>query len=217
MLNPLRQAEILFTKQKLLYSFNLFSVFLFLPLLNWRTLLFLVLPSWYIMYSSGYELMNAPLLYYGLLITPFLFYAAILNLHKMLRLDSPRRTKIVLALVVLFAVVNFGNSRLAVQLFKPGYWNVDARYETANDIIKNLPPVVKIEAQDNLIAHVPPHHNRLLFQKNLHEGEYIFLDTKGGKWPFTDEEYKIAVDSLSVLPSITVLVNKDDFLLLKRK
>ena len=132
-------------------------------------------------------------------------------------MDSPRRTKIVLGLLILLAVINIGNSRLAVQLFKPGYWNVDPRYETANEIISNLPPAVKVEAQDNLIAHVPPYQNRLLFRKNFHEGEYIFLDTKGGKWPFTDEEYKIAVDSLRVSPSITVLVNKDDFLLLKRK
>ena len=100
MLNPIRHFEVLFTSAKLSKMFNLFSVLLLLPLLHWRSLLFLVLPNWFVLYSSDNPLLNGPAIYYGLLILPFLYYGALVTLGSIRQRWPKRGLRAVVALSV---------------------------------------------------------------------------------------------------------------------
>jgi uncharacterized membrane protein len=214
--NPLKHIEVIFTPAKLKQMFNLFSVFLFLPFLSWRTVLFLVLPNWFMLYSSDNGLMNGPIIYYGLLITPFLFYASLVGIAVVARKWNNRANMIMLGLASLVLVVQLGNSRVFKQLFQD-QWTIPERYRTTvHDIIRTIPANSSIAAQVHLGPHVPIHPCRTCFPFALEKVDFVFLDLQGNRWPFSESEYDAYIDSLRHSGEWETVSEIDGFLLLKR-
>lgn len=215
-LNPLKHIEVIFTTEKLKQMFNLFSVFLFFPFLSWRALTFLILPNWFMLYSSDNGLMNGPIIYYGLLITPFLFFASLLGIEEISKKWSSRKDRILLSLATLIFLVQFGNSRLFKQLFQD-QWQIPERYRTTvHEIIKSIPENSSIAAQVYLEPHLPIHPCRTCFPFNLDKVEYLVLDYRGNHWPFSENEYQVYVDSLRRSEEWITISEREDFLLLQR-
>jgi uncharacterized membrane protein len=215
-LNPLKHFEVIFTVGKLKQMFNLFSVFIFLPFFSWRALIFLVLPNWFILYSSNNGLMNGPIVYYGMLITPFLFFASILGITSSQIIWPTRKDKLILIFSTLIFVVQLGNSRIFKQVFYDP-WSIPERYSvTANEIIKLIPPHAAVSAQVNLVPHVPLHPCRSCFPLHLDKADYIFLDYQNNFWPLSELTYLHLVDSLKRSPEWKTISEKDNFCLLKK-
>ncbi len=210
LLNPLKNIEVIFTEIKIKNMFNVFSVFLFLPFASIKALVFLILPNLFLLFSTNNTMMYGMTNYYGLVVTPFLFYAAILgikNISEKLKLRN-----ITIYLVTLMLAVNAANSRY-VKLFIENPMKKSDRYNTVESIINNIPPKTSVAAQSNLVGHVSPRENRFFFPQNLDKVKYILLDLKGNKWPLNEEEYVQKIDSLKANANYRIEIEKDDFLL----
>lgn len=215
-LNPVKHFEVIFTVEKLKKMFNMFSVFIFLPFFSWRAFLFLIVPGWFMLYSSDFSQMNSQINYYGMLITPFLFFASILGMESLKQKWTKKKQKLLIVLPALLLLVHLGNSRVFKQLFYK-QWQIPERYKTtAMRIIDEIPVNVPISAQVSLVPHVPLHPLRSCFPFNLDATEYIFLDEKGNKWPLQETDYRRIVDSLKSSSDWNIIVEKDNFDFLKR-
>jgi hypothetical protein len=215
MLNPLRHFEVIFTPAKLAKMFNLFSVFLFLPLLNWRVLLFLVVPSWFILYSSDNPLLYGVANYYGLQITPFLFYGSLIVLRRIQEWRRWRSRKFLLAATTLVLLVNLGNSRIFKQL-NPAYWRIDPRFQVAEEMISRIPREAPVAAQVDLVSHVPVRAGRFLVPYGIAEADYLLFDLEGNGYPLTRQENIALEVSLRESGAWTVLQAADGFVLMRR-
>jgi len=217
LLNPAKHLEVLFRPEKLPRMFNLFSVYLFLPLASLPGLAFLVVPNWFILYSSDNGMLNGPILYYGLLITPFLFYAALVTLRGFARRWPARAGTIFMVATTFIAAVQLGNTRLAKQLFHEP-WTVPERYAVAAPaVIARIPRDAGTSAQGYLCSHVPVHEHRDCFPFGLDQADYALLDARGNPWPSTREGYTARVDSLRAAPDWRVVTERDGFLLMRRE
>lgn len=214
-LDPLAHLRVLFTPFKLSKMFNLFSVFLFIPLLNWRRALLLIFPNWLLLYSSDNALMNSPLVYYGLLILPFLFYVTILNLADIRVRTRDRAPRVVTALLLVLAVVNFFNSKLFVQLH-PEKWRVDPRYRPAKELIETIPREAPIGAQIALMPHFATRPFRHPIPYAMDSCSYLLFDTIGGTWPLSRAENFAVIDSIRSLDTWTVEREVAGFILFAR-
>ncbi|MFC2149527.1 DUF2079 domain-containing protein [Candidatus Auribacterota bacterium] len=215
-LNPLAHIRVIFTPDKISSMLNLFLDFAFLPFACWQGLIFLVLPNWFILFSSNIESLNSVSIYYGLLIAPFLFFATILGIDRISR-KWQRHCKIIfISLSSLVLITQFCDSRL-FKTFNISYWKVPDRIKTANEIIRAIPRGSMVSAQVNLISHTPPHPLRSNFPNSTDNADYIFLDKHGDKWPLPDKEYEKHLSGYLNSPEWEIKIEKDDYLLLKRK
>lgn len=216
MLDPRREIEVLFRPAKLRAMFNLFSVYLFLPLLAPAALLGLVLPNWFLLYSSDNGLLNGPILYYGLLITPCLFYAALIALRGLGRRWPAHARTILLAGATAMALVQLGNSRLFKQILHEP-WQIEARdRDTAPALEAMIPRGAAVSVQNRLCSHVPVSACRNVFPGGLDRAEFVMLDARGDRWPDPDG-YAARVDSLRRDPAWSTMAERDGFLLLRRR
>ncbi len=215
MLNPLQHIRVLFTMPKMIKMFNLFSVFLFLPLLSWRRLLFLILPGWFMLYSSDNPLLNGPLLYYGLLIIPFLFYSSVLTLDDIQKKWPKHASKLVFGIALAMLLVNFGNSRIFKQS-NPANWRIDRRFETAQQLIKQVPKTAAVSSQVDLQSHFPVRADRYLIPDGIDQARYLLFDTQGNSWLLSKRENAALLDSLKRSSEWEVLAEKDGFVLMRR-
>jgi len=192
MINPVHNCKVIFTQYKLSKMFNLFSVFLFTPLLGGMFAYPLLIPNLFKIYSSSNPLLNGPLIYYGLLITPFLFTASIIGV---VRIAGSRKhsKKIVLIISILVFLIHLSNSRIFNGISRKA-WEIPSRVATVNEIISDLPSSKSISAQIYLGAHIPVTSRRYYFPNGLGVAEYVLLDTIGNKWPLSAETYVEKVD-----------------------
>lgn len=215
MLDPRVHAGVLFTPEKLAKSFNVFSVFLFLPFLSWRALVALVLPSWFILYSSDQPQLWGLGTYYGFAITPFLFVAALDGLGTLQR--WVRWPRLVPVVVGLWFVVNLGNARVWKHL-SPGYWEVPARTATARRLVEHIPPDGRVAAQFHLLAILPPStHRRLLPEpRYVADAEWAFFDLEGNCYPATPEENRAALAGMRTSGDWETVAEADGYVVLRR-
>jgi uncharacterized membrane protein len=216
MLDPRRHFEVLFTPEKLEKSFNVFSVFLFLPFFSWKALLFLVFPSWFILFSSNNGLVYGLANYYGFAITPFLFYAAIEGL-RILKSRFPSRPHLVAALIGLMLCVNLGNARLWKHI-QSSYWRVPPRVQTAKEMIATLPEGAVVTAQFPLLAHLPPSTGRFLIwgREPIDAAEWVMFDLAGSSYPLSQEENDELYEELLASGLWGVEREADGYALLRR-
>jgi uncharacterized membrane protein len=216
-LNPVNHLRVIFTASKVQRMNILFSGFIFLPFFSFRSLMFLIFPAWFMLYSSDYWLLNGPFLYYGMLIIPFLFYGAIVGIENFCRKWVTHKDRIYFWATTLILLVQVGQSTLFRQ-FLQVEWRPDTRYtSTALAIIASLPPEATVAAQSHLVPHVPPRSTRVCFPFNLEKVEYIFLDFQGNTWPFSAGQYSACVDTLRTGHGWITQTEKDGFLLLQRR
>jgi hypothetical protein len=214
MLDPVRQAAVLLDGAKLGKMFNLFGSVLFLPLLHWRTALCLVAPAWYMLYSTNQPVVWGVSIYYGFLIMPLLWLAALENLRRW-GLRGPRRARAVLVLTALLALVNLANSRLAVQL-QPGYWRSDPRWRTAHELLAAIPADAPVAAQVDLVSHLPVRQARWCLPWGVAEARWVLFDLEGNAWPLDLEQNRARARDLAASADWTVRDERDGFLLLER-
>jgi hypothetical protein len=216
-LNPVKHIEVIFTIGKLKQMFNLFSVFVFLPFFSWRAFLFLVIPNWFMLYSSNNELMNGPIIYYGMLITPFLFYSSIKGIEFCQIKWPSTRNKLIMIFASLILLVQLSNSRFFNQVFLES-WKIPIRYtQTANEIVSSIPVEATVSAQLGFMPHMPLHPNRSVFPDNLDKVEFIVLDRQGNTWPLSESDYYRIVDTLHLSNYWKIQIEKNDFILFRRK
>lgn len=216
MLNPIKQINIIFTKEKVKSFLMLFSTFAFLPCFSWRNFLFLLAPCLYLAYSSNnphfYELIQ----YYGLLLVPFLFFTTLLNLSKIsYKLKFLTKRKI-FYLIIIIIIINFFHSRMLMRFEKIITVKNPQRIETVKKIIDLIPEGCSVEAQDNLIAHISPRKKRILFPEG-YGTDYIIIDTKGNKWPLNDEAYENELRNLNKDTNYVIVEDKENYILYKKQ
>ncbi|RPI18887.1 MAG: DUF2079 domain-containing protein [Ignavibacteriae bacterium] len=209
MFNPVKHIQVLFTGAKMQSTFNFFSVYLFLPFFAPLAFLLLVLPQWFLLYSSGNTMMFNVVNYYGYLSLPFLFYTCILGFKNIEK--KVHKKYFIISILILLVIVNAANSRY-YKLFFQDSMKKKARYEVVEKIIENIPPQSSITAQANLVGHIPPGENRVFFPQNINESELILLDLEGAKWPLSDSDYKQCVDTLLNNINFRVIENNSSFL-----
>jgi uncharacterized membrane protein len=215
-LNPVRHYQVIFTPAKTAKMLNLFLNFAFLPLTYWRGALFLVFPCWFILFSSTIDSLSNVSIYYGLLITPFLFYATVLGINQICSKRQKYKNILFITLASLVLAIQFADSKVFTYC-RPSYWQLSPRTETANELVRLIPADAAVSAQINLIAHTPPHSQRANFPDNTDNVEYIFLDRQGDMWPLPGEDYSVHVERLLRSGKWDVMQDKDDFLLLRKK
>lgn len=215
MLSPSRHVEVIFTANKLGNMFNLFSVYLFLPLFYWKTALFLIVPSWFVLYSSDNHQMNGPIIYYGLLITPLLMCSTLFALRRIAENFPGRGKRLVIALATGVFLVNFGNSRIFKQL-RPSEWRVDERFRTAETLIEMIPQDDPVSAQVDLMSHVPVRWERYLLPRGIGRSNYVMFDLEGNSWPLSGAENRQGYERLAESADWNIVEEKDGFALLRR-
>ena len=211
-LNPLKHIQVILTGEKIQSTLNYFSVYLFLPFFSPLAFALLVLPQWFLLYSSGNTMMFHVVNYYGYLSLPLLFYASILGLKKLE--NKVRWKKITVLVLILLIIVNAANSRYYKLFFQDPLKKKD-RYEIVEKIIENLPPEASITAQANLVGHITPREGRVFFPQNINESELILLDLEGNKWPLSEGNYMPCVDTLLNNKNYQVIENNFSFLFIR--
>lgn len=212
MLNPIKNSEVIFTSEKLKSMFNLFSVYIFLPLFSPAEFVFLIFPAFFIMYSSSNYLIYTPLLYYGMLITPMLIYTTIISVKK---LKEKWRTSIIIISILLISI-NLLNSRLYKQFFQEN-WAIPERYNYVLEMLKEIPDDEPISAQINLLPRINPRSTREMFPNGLEKAKYILLDLEGNTYPLGKAEYLKVTDSLKSNSNWEGINFQNNFVLLKRR
>ncbi len=196
-LDPARHARVIFTAEKLRQMFHLLSPFVLLPLVSWPALVGLVLPNLFMLYSSDNGLLNGPILYYGMLVLPFLFYASLLGTSAIARRWPARRETIVTVCATLVLLATAGDSRLPRLLAgfaKP----IPERYAvTAPRLARALPADARVCAQVALLSHVPVRADRTVFPLRIERADLVFLDLEGNPWPYSRDGLARAADSLA--------------------
>ena len=216
MLNPLTHARVLFTPRKLGQMFDLFAGFLFLPCASAAALAGLVLPNWFILYSSDNPNMNGPIIYYGLLILPFLFYATLLGIRRLARGGSAIRARWELALACGVLVVQLGNSRLFKQL-SPGAFRPDDRASAAHAMIARIPRRLQVSAQVDLVSHLPVANERYFLPEGLEGSAFALFDTLGNPWPLAPEQNRAQLARLEASGGWEREAAGSGFVLLRRR
>ena len=217
LLNPVTQARVLFTPGKLGQMFDLFAGFVFLPFADPVAAGCLVLPGWFILYSSDNPLMNGPILYYGLLLLPFLFYATLLGIARVAGRAGPAaRTRWIVALAGAVLAVQLGNSRLFQQL-SPGAFRGHARTAVARALIGRIPRGSPVSAQVNLVSYVPVASDRRYLPDGLDRAAYAVFDTLGFQWPLGAERNRELLAGLEGAPGWERVAARDGFVLLRRR
>ena len=177
MLNPLTHARVIFAAPKPGQMFDLFAGVAFLPFAEPAAAMFLVLPGWFILYSSDNPLMNGPILYYGLLILPFLFYATMLGIRRVGRPLGPvARARWTAALAGVVLLIQLGNSRLFQQL-SPGAFHQHARTAAVRALIARIPRGAQVSAQGGLVSYVPAASERFCLPDGLDHSTWVLFDT----------------------------------------
>jgi hypothetical protein len=215
LLNPLAHARNLLTPDKLAKSFDVFSVFLFLPLLSGRALVFLVLPPWFILFSSDNPLLWGLSIYYGLLITPFLFRAALDGLANLRRWTGERRGLVTVAVLGML-LVNLGNSRVGKHL-RPSYWEDPQRVATARAFVGKIPPGEAVAAQIQLQSALPVQGKRYLLPRHLDKARWALFDLEGDPYPVSAEDNQRLLTVLRSDPDWEVVAEADGYVLLRRR
>jgi hypothetical protein len=182
MLNPVTQAHVLFAAPKPGQMLDLFAGVLFLPFADPVAAACLLLPGWYILYSSDNPVMNGPILYYGLLLLPFLLYAALLGLRRVGAIAGARRGRWITVLACALLAVELGNSRL-FRLLAPDAFRHHARTASARRLIARVPPGVPVSAQVNLVSYLPVTGDRRYLPDGLERAAAALFDTLGYAWP----------------------------------
>jgi uncharacterized membrane protein len=214
-LDPRRHVRVLFTAYKLRKMLALFSSCLFLPLFSWRAALFLVGPTWFVLYSSDHPLMNGPSIYYGLAIVPCLFAASLLGMRHLADRWPRRADGLRLALAAALFAVELGNSRVFKQS-RPAYWRTARRQATVERFVARIPPDAAVSAQVDLVAHVPVRADRHLIPAGLARSEFVFFDLQGNTWPLSPGENRALFDSLAASPGWRLVIEGDGLELLHR-
>lgn len=215
-INPVRQCQVLFTAAKLNNIFKLFLGFAFLPFFCLRGFLFLVLPNWFLLFSSGNDQLNNQAIYYGLLIAPFLYYAAILGINRISSLWPSRRDMLFMVCAALVLTIQISDSRI-FRMCRPSYLKVPARNAVAEEIIRLIPKGAPSAAQINLVSHLPPHLQRTNIPDNTDNVDYLMFDTLGDTWPLPKKDYEEYLRKMESDPAWETAAKKEGFLLLKRK
>jgi len=213
MMNPIYDIKAIFTLQKIQKMFNLFSVFLFLPLFSLRTALFLVLPCWFMLYSTDNKMMNGYLTYYGLLIIPFLFYSSINVLSGIQKRFSRHGPKIVTVVATTVLIINIGNSAVFKQM-KSNYWEIHPRVRTAQQLIDSIPKSEPVSVQVDLQSHIPVRLERYLIPNGIDRAHYLLFDSQGNTWPLSKDQNNRLLDSLRNSKGWEILAEKDGFVLM---
>jgi uncharacterized membrane protein len=179
MLNPLTHVRVLFAHPKPGQMFDLFAGYAFLPFVDPAAALFLVLPGWFVLYSSDNPMMNGPILYYGLLILPFLFYATMLGIRRLgWSLGPATRARWTVALAGVVLLIQLGNSRLFQQL-SPGAFRQHGRTAAARALIARIPRDAQVSAQAGLVSYVPAANERFALPDGLEHSAWALFDTVG--------------------------------------
>ena len=216
MLNPLTHARVLFTARKLGQSFDLFAGFLGLPFATAAAAVFLVLPGWFILYSSDNPTMNGPIIYYGLLILPFLFYGALLGIRRMAGGGPAARARWTLALACGVLLVQLGNSRIFKQL-SPAAFRPNPRAAVARAMIAQVPRGAQVSAQVDLVSHLPVQCERYFLPEGLGGAAFALFDTLGNPWPLDPQRNRELLAGLETSGAWERDAAGSGFVLLRRR
>ena len=126
--------------------------------------------------------MNGPILYYGLLLLPFLFYAALLGMRRLGRNAGSARGRWITVLAGALLAVQLGNSRL-FRLLSPDAFGRHARTASVRRLIVLIPSGVPVSAQINLVSYLPVASDRRYLPDGLERAEAALFDTLGYSWP----------------------------------
>lgn len=216
MFNPLKQFEVIFTGVKINYMFNILILFAFLPCATLSGFIFLAAPYLFLLFSSNNSHMYGYFQYYGLLAAPFLFFSSLAGLKTIYDKRSKNSNRIFYAGLFLILLANVVlNIKFFGELVNVISWDIPVRYKTADELMKLIPENASVEAQENLLAHIPPREKRILFPggKGL---DYILIDREGVKYPLNDESYPLEIENLKKDTNYTVIQDKDGFILFKK-
>lgn len=216
MLNPLAHARVLFTPRKLGQMFDLFAGYLFLPFASVAVTVGLVLPGWFILYSSDNPIMNGPILYYGLMLLPFLFYATLLGIRRLARPGPELRAGWALALAAAVLLVQLGNSRLFRQL-SPAGLRPNERAAAARAMIARVPSPAQVSAQVDLVSHLPAASERYFLPEGLEGASFALFDTVGNAWPLSPEQNRALLGRLEASGTWEREAAGSGFVLLRRR
>jgi len=215
MLDPGKHAEVILTGTKLRKMFTLFANFGFLPLGTWTGALFLVGPNWFMLYSSEQRLLHGPLIYYGLLAIPFLFFSSIRTLRRLQERNWVGARYAVVVGAVVLLLVCLANSRIFQQL-RPEAWRRDERFHVAEAMIEAVPSTAAVSAQIDLQAHFPIRRVRSQIPRDIDCAEYLLFDLLGNTYPLSREENRALADSLRGSSDWTVISEDAGFALFHR-
>jgi uncharacterized membrane protein len=222
-LNLKKNIEVIFVHEKIIPLIITLMYFLLLPVINWKTLLCLVLPLVFLNLSSNKEDMFEIKTQYFLLLYPFLFYSMIFNIKKLTAKLSAFKSKYSYRIQYIFAALLFLVSIRALEntgrlkQFSPEYWKIESRNKTALNFITSIPDNSSASVQGNLLARVPVTINKDFIPNNIQNSDYLLFDLKGWTHPLTNEENYKLMDSLKNNQLWIVLNDKDDFVFMKRK
>jgi hypothetical protein len=217
MLNPVTHARVLFAHPKPGQMFDLFAGYAFLPFADPVAALCLVLPGWFVLYSSDNPLMNGPILYYGLLILPFLFYATLLGIRRLTRpLGLAARARWTVALAGLVLLIQLGNTRLVQQL-SPGAFRRHDRTAAARALIARIPRGAQVSAQAGLVSYVPAASERFALPDGLERSAWALFDTVGVQRSLVPERNRALLARLEGSGAWAREAAEGGFVLLRRR
>ena len=217
MLNPVKEFEVLFKQEKIYTLMIFFATFAFLPCLSWKKLILLAAPGLFIVFSSNNRYLYLLTGYYGLFLVPFLFFITILNLKAASEKWDFLSEKKIFYLLLIIITGNFFYSKTLERVGKVFFWSVPPRIETVKNMIHIIPDTASVEAQENLISHIPPRKTRILYPEG-YGTEYIIVDKKGVKAPAkNDEEYTNGIQKMEKDSNYVIIADENDYLLLKKR
>ncbi|MBM3129881.1 MAG: DUF2079 domain-containing protein [Chloroflexi bacterium] len=170
--------------EKIAYGLHLLAPLAFVPMVGVE-ILALALPTFAYSVLSTYPLQYEIRSYYFSPLLPFLFYATVSGVRRVLLWRGELRYALAVTLCVSSVGAYFlnGAGPLA-RHFQPQRYLIDARTHLGNALLAQIPPEAVVIAQNEFLAHLS--NRQFLYEvpviPHYHQADYLVVDTTPGSW-----------------------------------
>ncbi len=177
-------ASAIWVPEKIAYVFHLLVPLAFLPLLGIE-IAALALPTLTYSLLSTYPLQYEIRSYYFSPLLPFLFFAAVVGMQRLLMWRGEWRAALVTFLCVSSVGAYFlnGAGPLA-RHFQPHRYHINDRTRLGNELVSQIPPEAIVVGQNEFLAHLS--NRQFLYEipviPHPHQADYLVADTTPGSW-----------------------------------
>lgn len=194
-----------------------FAAFGFLPLLSWPFLL-LIIPNIMEKYWS-----NSPAYWsmehqYLIIVTPFLAYATLTSLVRILNNGNTRIYKGAVVMIIV-GFLGLGAYNLLGRIGYSAYLTCFQDNKVNQEMVSLVPKDAVVMAQSDIVPHLAQREKVYEYKLGNYQdndAEYIVLNIKGNKWRFAKGGYKESIQYLLDSGKWTVCYSKGSGLVLRR-
>jgi len=214
MFNPIKDFNEIFSREKIKSVIGVLRQFIFIPLLNYKTIL-LILPYLFFILSSNYGTMYRFEYHYTLILIPILYLAFFENL-KWLKTYKFKYTENVISVLLIFTSIYSVNNiynNIPRDMKKLNFGN---KFDNALNMISQIPGDESVSVSKTLISRVPVRLHRTHIPYGLDIANYVIIYKDEKTSSFDEKITPLILDSLRNCTSWKIIKDEGEFVFFRK-